>query len=333
MLVKIGSQLPILKVKNFFMINLLIDFSKSINLEKFRIINFPSLIFFCGGIIDENNKYQSLRHYMLHYFKNNNNEIYKRIILAESVNDWYRFNHYNNLLSFEEDLAGLTSLIILFVESPGSIAELGAFSRIEEISKRLIVFVNTQFHEVESSFIKDGPLAYLQQKSNDIVYAYSWDVKRSNGKECIDITNLETVASHISNDISSKLEARPEEPKFEKKNIGHIILLICDFIQIINISKKSDITGLLENLDLVDVKKNVDKYLFILEKIKLIKSFQYGKEFYYVSNIDYPLIKYAYTDDSKIKERIAWKIYLREWIVENDKRRKDALDHSRKVTL
>jgi hypothetical protein len=334
MLVKIGSQLPISKVKNFFMIDLLIDFSSSVNLEKFRIINFPSLIFFCGGIIPDNNsKYLSLRHYMFHYFERNNDAIYKKIILAEKVNDWYRFNHYTDLLSFEKDLAGLTSLIILFVESPGSIAELGAFSQIEEINKRLIVFVNTNFYEVESSFIKNGPLTYLEQKSDDIVYVYSWDVKNIRGKEYLDTTNLEIVASQISEAISSRLESRPDEPTFDKKNTGHIILLICDFIQIINISKKSDITGLLEHLGLIDVKKNVDKYLFILEKIKLIKRFKYGNDDYCTSNIDYPLIRYAYTDDSKIKDRLAWKLFLRDWIINNDKRRKEALDHSRKVVL
>lgn len=317
------------------MIDRLIEFSNSVNLEKFRIINFPSLIFFCGGIIPaENSEYLSLRHYMYHYFKNNNDGIYKKIILAENVNDWFRFNHYTNLLSFEKDLAGLTSLIILFVESPGSIAELGAFSQIEEISKRLIVFVNTKFYEVDSSFIKYGPLAYLKQESNEIVYVYSWDVKNIKGKEYIDTTNLDTVASEISEAISSRLGSRPVEYTFDKKNPGHIILLICDFIQIINISKKSDITGLFEHLGLIDVKNNVDKYLFILEKIKLITTFTYGKEEYHISNIDNPLIRYAYMDNSKIKDRMAWKLFLRDWIKKNDKRREYALDYfSRKVVL
>ena len=314
------------------MIDILAKYSKSINLQKFRIINFPSLIFFCGGITSSRTKkYHSLRHYMLHYFKRNNDDIYKKIILAEQVNDWYRFNHYNNLLSFEKDLAGLASLIVLFVESPGSIAELGAFSQIEEISERLIVFINTSFYEVDASFIKDGPLAYLEQKSEDIVYAYAWNVKKSKGKEYIVTNKLKTVAKQISKEINDRLKARPDEPIFDKSNIGHIMLFICDFIQIINIAKKSDISGLLENLDLINVKKNLDKYFFILEKIKLIKSFKYGKDDYYVSNIEKPLIRYAYTDSSEIKERLSWKLFLREWINNNDERRKQALEHSRKV--
>jgi hypothetical protein len=67
------------------------------------------------------------------------------------------FDSYTDILIFETDLAQIVKLIVLFCESEGSSAELGAFTAIDEILERLFVIVRER-HWREDSFIKLGPL-------------------------------------------------------------------------------------------------------------------------------------------------------------------------------
>ena len=60
-------------------------------------------------------------------------------ILAEDLNAFFPEGEYKDILKFETDIAQICDLIILFSESYGSAAELGAFSMIEEIARRLLV--------------------------------------------------------------------------------------------------------------------------------------------------------------------------------------------------
>jgi hypothetical protein len=49
------------------------------------------------------------------------------VVLAEKANQLYRETKYTDLISFEEDIARIASLVLVIAESPGSLAELGAF--------------------------------------------------------------------------------------------------------------------------------------------------------------------------------------------------------------
>src|SRR6185295_12911360 len=86
------------------------------------------------------------------------------LIQAEEItSDFLFFKKYDNILDFETDLAQIVELIILFCESEGSLAELGAFAMIDEIAQRLFVVVR-QKHWNASSFIKLGPLRRVERK-------------------------------------------------------------------------------------------------------------------------------------------------------------------------
>jgi hypothetical protein len=60
-----------------------------------------------------------------------------KIVLAEDAAPLTSEAGYSDLFSFESDIAQLVGLILLFAESPGSLAELGAFA--------------AQLHEAKSS--------------------------------------------------------------------------------------------------------------------------------------------------------------------------------------
>ena len=58
--------------------------------------------------------------------------------------EYFEHSDYQDLLRFERDLAELSSLTVLFSESPGSIAELGSFAVMNTIQERLLVVMHQE---------------------------------------------------------------------------------------------------------------------------------------------------------------------------------------------
>lgn len=73
-----------------------------------------------------------------------------------------------NLLSLENLLAKSVDAIVLCAESPGSLAELGAFSNHGLLNNKLIVYLDQKYSR-DKSFINLGPVKYLKQKTNSKV--------------------------------------------------------------------------------------------------------------------------------------------------------------------
>ena len=306
------------------MAHLLPSFTESIDLSKLRVINFPSLIFLCGGNIDSQSQdYNSARHFMYDYLKDHLNEIYRRIVLAETINDWYRGDLYMDLMSFEKDMAGLASAIVLFVESPGSIAELGAFSNISEINEKLIIFISTDYYENES-FIRLGPITYLE-KSFDSVHVYPWETRKGKDKVYLKTETIKKYAFDIADAIQEKCDIRQKEKSFNSRNSGHIILLICDVIGIMRIVKTGEIYSFLEGLGIRIREKTLRRYLFILQKLNFIKQVAYSRDRYYISQDPKNFIRYSFTERARTKDILRWKTDFRNWYETHDMRRIRAL--------
>lgn len=70
-----------------------------------------------------------------------------------------------NLAKFEDVLGGVADCVVLFVESPGSHAELGYFSRGTMIKDKLLVVNEWQF-QTRESFINNGPITLINKESN-----------------------------------------------------------------------------------------------------------------------------------------------------------------------
>lgn len=59
-----------------------------------------------------------------------------QITLAEEFKDWIHDSVYKDLLDFENDIAHISSLIVIVLESPGALAELGLFVRNKVLNKK-----------------------------------------------------------------------------------------------------------------------------------------------------------------------------------------------------
>lgn len=73
-----------------------------------------------------------------------------------------------DLLSLENLLAKSVHVVVIILESPGAIAELGAFANHRGLRDRLVVVVDKKYRRAKS-FIALGPVRYLDKNTKSIV--------------------------------------------------------------------------------------------------------------------------------------------------------------------
>ncbi len=141
------------------------------------------IIFLCGA--DKSDK-SSLRYAFSQILESQSN-----IELAypeDLFEDLLEGQGRNSLLSLENHLADAVDLIALIPESPGSFAELGAFSAQESLAKKTIVFRLSKYKS-DRSFINHGPIR-LVKKYKGKVYDLPNDFSLSNKGEIDTITEF-----------------------------------------------------------------------------------------------------------------------------------------------
>src|ERR1017187_5858603 len=97
-------------------------FVNSVQITDSTILNTPNFVFLCGGRTQDSGPFLSGRDYFNRYVKANEAKLAERVKLAERINDWFDHNTFSDLLELEAYMADFSDLIILFVESAGSIA-------------------------------------------------------------------------------------------------------------------------------------------------------------------------------------------------------------------
>ncbi|WP_020407263.1 retron St85 family effector protein [Hahella ganghwensis] len=140
---------------------LITEFSKA-KPQDFRVNLKEHKIFLCGGPVDAAQPAPpSFRDRLVAYLECRRRDISKSIILAESFKDYFKENAYSDLLVFEDDIGSICSLVVIFLESPGSLVELGMFCSKPNFFRKLLIVAPNEEIQAEDSFIFLGPLGRL----------------------------------------------------------------------------------------------------------------------------------------------------------------------------
>ena len=217
----------------------------SIDLTGTRVVRFPSLILLCGGpVSQETSVFKSCRDIFYQHVKHSETCLFRdNVILAENIFCYFEHSSYNDLISFEKDLAELSSLTVIFSESPGSIAELGSFSVLPKVQDRLLVVLHED-DAFKESFIWRGPALYLKNNAKengklDPISIYNWQkLKKDDGiVEQSDFSDAEA----LSESIVKILTEFPKTAAFKKDQVGHVMLLVLDLLNIIHLATIEEI--------------------------------------------------------------------------------------------
>lgn len=244
-----------------------------------KYITYPKFVFLCGSAYNENKYDETNRGITEKYLKSKSENIF--IVLSEKL--WEdSFNSNIDLLTFEEFLAEVSDAIILFVESPGSFCELGAFAYAEKLfSDKLIIVIDRKYKK-DKSFIITGPTAKAQKDGAKIIFA------PLNGTGLLSSSELRMTIDELYAEFTSKSsQNNKRHPNIDERhiNVNTFILELLELIKIVQPVDRKDLIDIYKKIkgfsNFTFVKKNNDKFhneikydyiIKLLETVGLIKS-------------------------------------------------------------
>jgi len=274
----------------------LAEVAMSLNIAKSSVQNRLPQIFLCGGPLPKPGEAPtSLRAVLMAVLDKDYPGLRSSVILAEEAADWYHnpkspnAPHFPNLVDLEEQIGALSTLILLIVESAGSIAELGAISFISSFRVKLSVVLEGRFQD-DRSFIMDGPVAMVEKENKakggpSRWYALTWLQKTK--KPIINLLHTERAARRIVREIlDPAISGMNATELFRAESLEHQILLVADLVSAGGPLLISEIMEILEGLDLKTEKKieqhKVEEYLFLLENLGHLSKTRAGNNYFYV---------------------------------------------------
>ena len=219
-----------------------------------KYITYPKFIFLCGKGYDKEK---------LNTYKNSNRGIIQdfinkllpdaKIVLSEQM--WEEgFDENIDLLTFEEFLAEVSDAIILFVESPGSFCELGAFAYANALfSDKLVVVMDEQYRE-NQSFISTGPVLKAKKDGSKVVYAQIEDGALLASSE------IRNVMLELADRIKSKKSTINKRIINDNHKQVYISSFIIEILEVLKIVQPISRTDLLQIYKLI---KNYESFTLV----------------------------------------------------------------------
>lgn len=256
--------------------------SPKIRKNKAKTTVCPKFVFICGEqIIDENGvvrndeeltQSQNKRHHLITEFQKEHTRYEEKTfksILCVISEKMYSNDEIVDTLTFEELLADLSDQIIIIVESPGTICELGAFTVKKEYINKLLI-INNKAYENNKSFINEGPIKKMIDIKEDKVIWTSYEFNEF--KEDF------FVKSYIKEVIKRDLEFQPN--KTEKLDLKNLVYELFNIIEIFSPLNKKELLSIYKSTKgLCDFEiKNrsihkinaISKVINIMEKMQLV---------------------------------------------------------------
>lgn len=298
-------------------------FYDSLDLTNVRSQNVEPRILLFGGSLsqDPNTGDLSCRDAFYNALRKNSHDILNHVLLAETIFDFYKDSTYTDLLTFELDLAELSTATVIIPESFGSVAELGSFSVLKAFRNQLLV-ATRQSTDLEKSFTHNGPILYLQNKKSDIVKFYDWSVSEGNYTP-ESFSNY----SELADEISKISQANSKGRNLKDSKHGILLYSILGFLKVALLVRPNEMLDFAKYIfDKIPentptkTKKNkhdnitrdeLHRKLQLLEHLKFIKTIQHGNYSYYVlTNDSVEFTKFSYTEKAIIKNTEDWINYF-----------------------
>lgn len=246
-------------------------FSKLVDLTESRVLLAPHITFVCGGPVDVTaTSNHSIRNMLMNLSAKMPAKS-QRFTLAENFKDWK--DGYSNLADFENDIAAISSVIVVILESAGSLTELGLFFANDALRRKMVVVVHSGHHSAES-FIKFGILNPLEADNEEAVLVYEID---SNNIDSVQESEVVEILQAVW-EISEKVD---KTSQFDPSNHGHNIFLTFQIIDLFTILTKFEIAKYLSILKISFTKRQLQSALYILTKFKLLKQEKRSSQTFY----------------------------------------------------
>lgn len=231
----------------------------------------------------------------------------------EDHSGWLEHSGYSDLLEFERDACYLAKATILFAESPGAHAELGAIAIDSVLLHRLAVVLEHQYTQGESlkSFLYLGPLRRV----------------RKQGCLCVIDDNIAKLSVHDFNAIIETmnhwLPTAHKKEKLQPANPTHRLLLLADLVDILLISSEPDLIAALEHFNIHMPDYELKKSLKLLNFLRFVAIHESGMTPYWLrhGSENGPWVDYTSKSNEVRFDRTRFKMKSLKLINENNRLR------------
>lgn len=296
------------------MINAILKFKELVAPEKTRIESLFPLILVFGGPAPVEDKYSSCRNVFLCWAHENKYELANDLRTPEDFPDeWNKFYGYSNLVEFERDAGCLTRGILLFSESPGAFAELGAFCSDDDLCERLLVVLADEHYDVPS-YIFLGPIQLIKERHSEksIYLASTTDDPRK----------FEAEVKDVGDALLNKVGVKLKQKQFYARKTRDQFLLIADLIELFGALTEQEIEILLKFMGVEQT--NLNRMLHQLVLFKLIIKSRGKNDLYYIPPKQRTCFL-DYTAPANLKfERASFRLMVSNPELKRDKYRLDA---------
>lgn len=232
------------------------------------------------------------------------------MLLAEQVNAFFPDGDYRDILSFEADLAQISELIVLFSESYGSAAELGAFAMVEEIAKRLLVIIDDHNY-AEKSFIRLGPVKSLELRYGDssVCVLNRADLQIENIAR---LTTLDVgvLTNRLGTAIKTRGAIKAEHTTFDRDRPGHVAKLMVGLIQHYGSLYIDEIELFLDALKVTMKRERVIELLRCAEIVEWIVRDKRGLNTYYSARAGKDAMSYKFKQGIAVINKERWRALI-----------------------
>lgn len=224
-----------------------------------RFRRLDHVVFLCGGA-------QSPTRNRLRQFLEQLSDLV--VFYAEDV--WSKIADQTNLtaLEMEEMFASLSDIVPILVESPGAIAELGAFSLSPELRKKLLPIVDKRFRN-DASFINAGPIAWINHESHFSPAIYT------------DLDFILSAAPELRDRFSRLQKPRGQKIESIAKSPKNLLFYLCDLASVVG-PCSSNIVNYYAERTIGDAGRyNVTALLELGTVMKLVSSLSFEDRVFY----------------------------------------------------
>lgn len=301
---------------------MLSTFIDAVSVDSIRVYSPKSAILLCGGMMSDIGAPAPVS--MRDAFYKVNDMPFLRdgtdLMLAEHIADFYsKDSKYLDFLEFESDLAQLCDLVILFSESPGSFAELGAFARDNEIASKLFTVIRNRHYE-EGSFITLGPIASLRHRDPNSVYVLNDNEFGITGENYSRI-DRNLLVGRLAGHITARLAAAREHTTFDASRSGHLCKLITALVQEFGALSTQELLDACQQLRLEMDSERLAKLLLCLRAVEWVTEDRRGVRDFVYPNGGREAAKIPLEGDALPKDRDRRRNLIREhWKATDDER-------------
>lgn len=276
------------------------------------------IVLLCGGKViikakpsDPDPPLESLRHALT--IHTTNFEVFR----PEEIDTWQADGIFKDLMTFELELASICSMVVIILESEGSLVELGAFSQLTELSNKIIAICPEKYIN-DDSFIRLGILRFISATNAAHVKSYPWIPKQKDADFVISTEIVEDATS----DIEDELHKLPKSQVLKSNKNSHVMVLICELLRLFTALKESEIAEYLELCGAQVGRELLRGKLFLLEQFHLIRTQTYSDAlFYFKGDEQFHKLRLTLKEDPKPIDLLRIEMLCLEYYKSNSKHR------------